>query len=312
MLWKRSGESPALNKLTYGPTRADRDQIRKLDISAWLADQLDPAKPEDPEVAANLALFRALPLDIPTLQVTLPYSISAGYVADELAQTTLYRRMKSSRQTFETLVEFLSDYVPVPLHNEPIYRLSYDRDVIRKNALGTYPQLLWDAAMHPAMLRLLSGYANTKQHPNENFGREVLELFTVTTATPYTQDDVVNAARVFSGIYYDDKLATLVAAPTKHWNGAVKVLDWTDPNPGTTAQQILDTAQSLIMHLALMPETATAFARRTARRYATDKPSDDLVKTLAAQYLTTSGSIPQVLTALVNHRDFIASAGMQS
>jgi uncharacterized protein (DUF1800 family) len=159
------------------------------------------------------------------------------------------------------------------------------------------------------MLQFLSGYANTKQHPNENFGRELLELFTVTTATPYTQDDVVNAARVFSGISWRDDTFETTVWVDNHWTGTVKVLDWTDSNTGQSPAQVFATAKSLVTHLALMPETAKAFATRMARRYVADVPSAAIVSAMQATYLSTKGSIPEVVKTMVKHPDFVASTG---
>jgi uncharacterized protein (DUF1800 family) len=302
-------ENAALAKLTYGATTADRASFRKLGLDGWLADQLNPKKSESAAVAANLAKFSALNMDQPEIQKTFPYSVNGGLVAEELAHATLYRRLNSSLQLYETLVEFMQDYVPVPLYSDPVKRLSYDRDAIRPNVLKTYPDLLWATAQHPAMLQFLSGYANTKQHPNENFGRELLELFTVTTATPYTQDDVVNAARVFSGISWRDDTFETTVWVDNHWTGTVKVLDWTDSNTGQSPAQVFATAKSLVTHLALMPETAKAFATRMARRYVADVPSAAIVSAMQATYLSTKGSIPEVVKTMVKHPDFVASTG---
>jgi len=304
-----AAENSALLKLTYGPTPADRAAFRAMGLAAWLDDQLNPNKAEDPTVAATMAKFKGINLSNAQLLKTLPYSIRPRNASEELSETTLYRRIYSTRQMFETLVEFLEDYVPVNIKTEPSKRISYDRDVIRANALGDFPTLLWQASVHPAMLRFLSGYDNTRQHPNENFGRELLELFTVTTETPYTQTDVVNAARVFSGFRWDDKKQQLKPTPNAHWQGSVKVLGWTDPNPGRTAAQISATAYSLVRYLALLPETATAFAKRMARRYVADSPSSAIVASMAAAYSQSSGNIPTVIRAMVNHPDFVTSLG---
>ena len=309
MVIPTTAENAVLAKLTYGATASERVAFRKLGLDAWLADQLNPNKSESPTVSANLSKFKALNLPQTEIQKTIPYSINGGLVAEELAQVTLYRRLNSTRQLFETLVEFMQDYVPIPLFSDAVKRLSYDRDAIRPNVLRTYPELLWATAIHPAMLNFLSGYANTKQHPNENYGRELLELFTVTTATPYTQDDVVNAARVFSGISWRDDIFEVSAWSGNHWSGRVQVLDWSDANPGRNQDEILATAKSLVTHLALKPETATAFATRMARRYVSDTPSASLVSSMSATYLATKGSIPAVVKTMAKHPEFAASSG---
>jgi len=69
---------------------------------------------------------------------------------------------------------------------------------LRKNALGNFGELLMDVSKSPAMLEYLNNQQNRKQHPNENFAREVMELFTLGIGH-YTEDDVKNAARAFTG-----------------------------------------------------------------------------------------------------------------
>ena len=304
-------ENAALAKLTYGASPKSRLEFRKLGLNKWLDDQLNPKKPEDPWVASTLKNFKALNLDQVTLQKTFPYSVRSGLVSDELAMATLFRRLNSSRQLFENLVEFFQDYIPVPLFSDSIKRMSYDQTAIRKNVLGSFPNLLYATAMHPSMLQFLSGYANTKEHPNENYGRELLELFTVTTATPYTQEDVVNAARVFSGIAWRDEDFQTTAWPQNHWSGPVRVLDWSDPNQGNSPDAIFATARSLINYLALLPETATAFAQRMARRFVSDNPSPAMVAAMTSTYLSTAGNIPAVVKSMATHKDFAASLGQK-
>ncbi|MCL6523233.1 MAG: DUF1800 domain-containing protein [Thermoflavifilum sp.] len=82
--------------------------------------------------------------------------------------------------------------VPNVLHNEQMLQ------VIRENALGNFGQLLVAVSKSPAMLQFLNNQQNRKQHPNENFAREVMELFTMGRGH-YTEQDVKEGARAFTG-----------------------------------------------------------------------------------------------------------------
>lgn len=71
-------------------------------------------------------------------------------------------------------------------------------NTIRQNALGNFGELLRDVSKSPSMLSFLNNQQNKKQHPNENFAREVMELFTMGRGN-YTEDDVKEGARAFTG-----------------------------------------------------------------------------------------------------------------
>ncbi|NIG52899.1 DUF1800 domain-containing protein [Chitinophaga sp. Cy-1792] len=75
--------------------------------------------------------------------------------------------------------------------------------VIRENALGNFGDLLTEVSKSPAMLQFLNNQQNRKQHPNENFAREVMELFTLGRGN-YTETDVKEAARAFTGWSFDE------------------------------------------------------------------------------------------------------------
>ena len=76
--------------------------------------------------------------------------------------------------------------------------------IIRTNALGSFADMLKAVSKSPAMLQFLNNQQNRKQHPNENFAREVMELFTMGRGN-YTENDVKEAARAFTGWAFNAK-----------------------------------------------------------------------------------------------------------
>lgn len=300
-------ENLVLGKLTYGITPADRAGFKRLGFAKWLDDQLDPAKRENAFVLDTLTKFPSLSLSPAEAHDTFPYSIKNHLVADEVIFSTLVRRYWSDRQVVEMLVEFLHDYNPVPRRSDDYSMAHYDNQVIRANVLGNYPDLVLASSRSPGMLDYLNGNQNDKNHPNENYGRELLELFTVTTAYPYTQEDVVNAARVLTGIVYPSAQPDLIVRVSQHWNGPVQVLGWSNPNPGGSRQAILATSESLIRYLANHSATAQAFSLRMARRFVSDNPPSSLVTAMAATYTKTSGNIPAVFKTMALSSEFAAS-----
>jgi uncharacterized protein (DUF1800 family) len=95
----------------------------------------------------------------------------------------------------------------------PYYDQQY-LDIIRKNALGDFKILLKEISFTPAMLQFLNNQQNKKDHPNENFAREVMELFTLGRGN-YTEQDVKEAARAFTG-YGFDKTGTFKFRTQQH------------------------------------------------------------------------------------------------
>ena len=130
------------------------------------------------------------------------------------------------------MTEFWENHLHVPVHDDGVftYRADYGK-VIRSHALGRFDQMLVAAITHPAMGISLDNARSTKKAPNENLGRELLELHTVGKGN-HTEDDVKDSAKILTGYRVDMWTATWRAYydTASHWTGAVKVLDFTDPN----------------------------------------------------------------------------------
>jgi uncharacterized protein (DUF1800 family) len=93
--------------------------------------------------------------------------------------------------------------------------------MLRQNCLGNFKSLVKQVTIDPAMLQYLNGYANTKAAPDENYSRELQELFTVGKDLPshYTEDDVKQAARVLTGWTDNRTLVNSSFVANKHDTG---------------------------------------------------------------------------------------------
>lgn len=112
------------------------------------------------------------------------------------------------RNIREKMVLFLHNLVPTEIDGEvkePIYCYRYNA-LLRQYALGNYKTFIRQMTIEPAMLNYLDGELNTRTAPNENYGRELQELFTVgkDVLPHYTEDDVRAAAKVLSGWQIDN------------------------------------------------------------------------------------------------------------
>lgn len=236
------------------------------------------------------------------------YGIRGGWlVMEDYQRWVMVRRIYSRRQVLETMTQFWENHLNVPTNGEQwfLYRKSYG-EMIRRNALGRFDQLLINAITHPAMLIYLDNATSTATRPNENLGRELLELHTV-GAGNFTEDDVKNSARILTG-WAVDMWDTWVAAydPEVHATGKVKVKGFTNANASPDGRAL---TRDYLKYLAHHPDTARRIARKLAVKFVSDDPSEALVAKLAKVYRKNDTDIRPVLEALVDSHEFRGSAG---
>jgi len=294
-----------LRRASYGPTSASLAELRRLGRTEWLERQLAPHRISDRSLARVLTRFPRANWSIARVRAEYAASPGSWDVMIELVRATLARAIWSRRQLFELMVEFWSNHLNVTCPTGEVWdcRADYDR-VIRRHALGRFDDLLVAASLHPAMQNYLDNASSTKQHPNENQARELLELHTVGVDAGYTERDVRDSARILTGFGTDgDGAATFRA--NRHWVGAVRVLGFDDPNP--TAEGGAEVAVRYLTHLARQPGTARHLATKLCLRFVADDPPPRLVERLAAVYLAHDTAIVPVLRELFTSNDFAAS-----
>lgn len=298
-----------LGKLTYGYNLDDLKRFDAIGLSTWLDDQLSPNAVRKAADEIDFTPFRSAKMSIPQIYRDRVFKGRPSLLSTELVHMTLLRRLFSSRQVYEMLVEHFSDYIPVDLYTDKqLVRLDYDTNVIRANALGYYPKMVAAATFHPAMLNYLNGDTNTASNSNENYGRELLELFTITPSAGYDEHDVKQAAKMLSGITWDVATDDNGVSLKDHYFGEINVFGFKHPNAPTDSQhEVIQRISNMVSYLALRPETAKAFSKRMARRFVSDTPSAAILKSMAATYSRTKGHIPSVFKTMVKHKDFAAA-----
>ena len=290
-----------LLRTTYGITPALLAELDARGTRGWLDDQLTPERIDDgacDQIVARFPLASATP---PELYRALDNGSWDGM--RDVSSMTLARATWSKRQLFEVMVEFWSNHLNVTCPSSEVWssRGSYDRDVIRKHALGTFSDLLVASCTHPAMLQYLDNLESRGANPNENYGREVLELHTVGRDAGYGQAGVVDSARAFTGLTVwnpwnggtDTTYGTLRYRADWHYVGPLRVLGWLHPNADRT--QGVQVATSLARYLAAHPATAARLAHKLAVRFVSDSPPPALVDRLARIYLDSGTAIVPVL-----------------
>jgi len=231
-------------------------------------------------------------------------------VCQDYQRYVLMRRIYSNRQVLELMTEFWENHLNVPLNGEPCYlfRRAYG-ETLRAQAFGRYEDILFAAVTHPAMLVYLDNSNSTAEHPNENLGRELLELHSVGIGA-YNEDHVKDAARILTGWRVDtqqgNKNPTWVASyiPGDHAVGPVNVMDFTDANADPDGR---DLTRRFVGYLAHHPLTARRIVTKLVLKFVGDEVPAALVDRLAQVYLDNDTAIVPVLRHIFNSAEFLAS-----
>jgi uncharacterized protein (DUF1800 family) len=251
-------------------------------------------------------------------------------VVDELLSQRLTRDIYSQTQLQEVMTDFWFNHFNVYLRKDeamPYYIVSYERDVIRPNALGKFEDLLEAVAHSPAMLLYLDQSqsmgpdspaaekamqaalkkGNKKPKPeglNENYARELMELHTLGVNGGYKQADVIQAARILTGWTVDrpQRGGGFKFDANRHEPGTDKVMGKKFKDKGE--QQ----GRELLHFLATRPATAQFLCRKLAIRFVADDPPKSLVDRMAKTYLHSDGDIAAVLETLYRSPEFWSSS----
>lgn len=277
------------------------------------------------------------------------------------AQKLLHAR-HAENNLREVLTDFWYNHFNVALSNNRArsFILSYERDALRPNSLGNFRDLLGATAKHPAMLLYLDNanstaaksaattadsnmdtlYLNDKQRErlkkrlqkrkkglNENYARELLELHTLGVDGGYTQNDVTEVARAFTGWTTmggrkpkmnprRQQMAQAMGAKTDgdfifaaqlHDAGSKTILNKRFPSGGglEEGEQVLDV-------LSNHPSTARHIAQKLAVRFISDKPEQRDVDDIARAFQRSNGDIKQTIKAIALSQGFWAKSNRQA
>lgn len=294
-----------LRRATFGPTPALLASVKRAGTATWLDAQLKPASVTDATCDAYLKRFTTLHLTPPQVRAT--FRSGAWDVMYEVLGAHMSRALFSKRQVYEVVVDFWTNHFVVPVPSTEVWDCAqeFTRDVIREHALGKFSDMLVACATSPSMLIVLNNKDSTKRYPNENYGRELLELHTVGVGS-FTEDDVRQSALILTGLGVNRDHG-YEYHPGEHHVGAVRVLGFTHANATAVGGEA--TAVAYLDHLAHHPATATRIATKLCVRFVSDVPPASLVTRLANLYLDSGTAIAPVLKALFTSSEFAASAG---
>jgi uncharacterized protein (DUF1800 family) len=190
---------------------------------------------------------------------------------------------------------------------------------LRQHATGSFPTMLMAMAKDPAMIYWLDSQLNTRTRPQENFGREIMELFSLGVGN-YTEADVYAAARVFTGFNWqiqgdrantETSFYTFVYRPADHDTNAKEFTFAIYPDggkviPARAAASGEQDAADLVFALARHPATARRLATRLYKFFVneTSEPDPALVNAMANAYLGNNYTIKPMLRTLFYSAQF--------
>ncbi|MEQ1821323.1 MAG: DUF1800 domain-containing protein [Fimbriimonadaceae bacterium] len=292
-----SFEITALNRMGFGPVPGDLAMLRKKGISAYVEEQLAaPVLENDP-----VLMFQLSRLDVNRINAAELHDLPEGEVIRQFRQDTLLRQLYSPYQLRERMVDFWTNHFNIIAEKgENAYRKpTDDREVIRKNALGNFHDLLVASAHSAAMLGYLNNDLNKKGVANENYAREIMELHTLGVHGGYSQKDVMELARCLTGWHIE----TRMLRPKQKFRYDEKQHD---DVPATVLGHRLaggkPAGDQALRILANHPSTARFITGKLCRYFLGDY--DHLAHDGATQtFLKTKGDIKAVLRAILTEEN---------
>ncbi|HEY0152625.1 MAG TPA: DUF1800 domain-containing protein [Longimicrobium sp.] len=341
-----------LERATWGVRRSELAEVLRTGTDAWLERQLHPERIEDASMPARLARFpaanatpaqllrdyprrQAMPRDSMLRDTSAARRRQGGMaparILADLAGARLQRAVYTERQLEDVMADFWFNHFNVFFGKGAGRYLvgDYERAAIRPHVFGRFRDLLGATAAHPAMLVYLDNARSTVadsatalmtgRRPrgiNENYARELLELHTLGVDGGYTQRDVGEVARAFTGWtvpaagYGARRLQgepRFVFRRALHDAEAKTVLG----RPLAPGRGIEDGTEVLDL-LARHPATARHIARKLAGRFVADDPPQRLLDELAAVFTRTDGDLRQVTRALFRSPEFARARGAKT
>lgn len=193
----------------------------------------------------------------------------------------MYEMINSHAQFREKMSFFWNGHFACRIIN--IFYQQQLLDIVRNNAFGNFGDLLREVSKSPAMLQFLNNQQNKKQHPNENFAREVMELFTLGRGN-YTETDVKEGARAFTGWTYNLQ-GEFVFKDNQHDDGVKTFLGKTGNFNG----------DDIITILLEQKQTAIFITKKICRFFVNDDVDDEKVNWLADRFYQNNYDIKKLM-----------------
>ena len=321
-VWNFEQASHLLRRVMFGPTYAHIKDAVQNGMDQTIADLLAPQSLPGPPLNYDTDTDPNVPIG--STWVNAPYSLLVNLIGPRfrsLRSWTAQLLADPSTALREKMVLFWHNHFVIASQEVSDAKFIYHySDTIRKQALGNFRQLVKDITIDPSMLRYLNGNQNTKNAPNENYARELLELFTVGKGdiagpgdyTTFTEQDVIQMARILTGWRdrgYRDVLGTPVSAeyvPNRHDTGDKQLSHRFNNTIVTNAD---DQEYANLIDIIFMQDEVARFISRKLYRwfvyYDIDSDTEtNVIEPMAQLLINNDYEIQPVVEALLKSEHF--------
>src|SRR5437667_32832 len=289
-LTPRDSALHALNRLAYGPRPGEVDRVAADGVMRWVDRQLSPRKIDDGPLAARERRFKILDYD-------------AGELARVYVDAQRERREQKRAAATDSMTEKPEQAGPLEQRGRRLGAEFQELAVIRA--------VLSERQLYEVMVDFWANHFNVffAKGINENYARELLELHTLGVDGGYTQQDVINVARIFTG--------WSVRRPQQ--GGDFEFHDWAHDYGEKVVMGVMfpagrgrDEGVRLLKLLANYPATMHHVSRRLCQRFVNDDPPDGCVDDAVTAWKRSDGDIREVLRAIFRSPDFWAPENVRA
>lgn len=298
--WDRGLAAHLARRAGFGATPQELDRLVALGRKKAIASFVN-AIGEDAELEREMQEIGGTLTDLGDVE-----GANLGTVANRARGWWFYRMVRTSQPLREKMVLFWHDHFATK--RSKILRLPMylgQNEVLREHALGSFRELLFAVAADAGMLRFLDNRLSDARNPNENWGRELLELFTLGVDNGYQQTDVYEMARVFTGwttpdLNSPDFLYDPSLHDTKDKTLFGKTIRGRDGKAG------MDEGYEAMELILEKHECSAYLATKLVQWFVSHEPNPEFVSRIAEVLRDSGYSIRATLTAIFDSDEFFA------
>lgn len=317
--WTANEVQHLLKRVMFGATRADINYFKTKTVSQAIDELLAPTAPL-PSPPLNDYAASATDPNVPAGQTWVANPINDGTL-NSLRRSSFKKwwtgvMLNQDRSIREKLTLFWANHFGTETADISFGNYVYNHHtLLRQNALGNFKQLIKAVTIDAGMLRYLNGYLNTNTAPDENYARELQELFTIgknpaTGLFDYTEDDVKKAAKVLTGWRINGTTYTVFFEPARHDSSSKTFSSFYNNTTivGRTGAAGAAETDDLINMIFQKNEVSKFIVRKLYRwfvYYKIDAATEsNVIEPLAAIFRSSNYEIKPVLEALLKSEHF--------